>query len=134
MIVSNIFEMTVHAVLDRGIANKECIAIQANQTLNLGQYGIMLGYYTGTNGALPIRDNLFWFGDGIVEQGDWIFIYTGYGTPTQTKATDNVHNVYSLFWGRYNTIFANSNITPILFRADAVAVHPSPSDVPQLSY
>ncbi|MBO2629534.1 hypothetical protein [Shewanella algae] len=133
MMVSDVIEMTVHTVLHRGVANEECIAIQVNQTLNLGQYGLMLGHYAGTNGAFPYRDNLFWFGDGIVQQGDWIFIYTGNGSPTQTYATDNIHKIYSLFWGKQNTVFANSNVVPILFRVDAVAVPLPPGDVPQLS-
>lgn len=132
MIVSGITELTVSTVLDRGIPNKECIAIMANQTINLGQYGVMLGQYSGLNSAVPFRDNLFWFGDAVVEAGDWIFIYTGLGSPTKSRSTDDKYDVYSTFWGRNSTMFANSNVVPMLFRIDAVNVPTPPENSPQL--
>ncbi len=132
MRVSDMFELKVTTVLERGKPNQECVAIQVNQSINLGQYGIMLGQYSGENGVLPFRDNLFWFGDGLVTEGDWVFIHTGAGTPSQTKATDNIHNIYSLFWGRSHTLFADSNVVPLLFRVDAVDMPLPPSNAPQL--
>ena len=132
MIVSDITDLTVSTVLERGVPNKECIAIQVNQAINLGQYGVMVGQFSGFNSAVPFRDNLFWFGDGIVEAGDWIFIYTGLGTPTKSRSTDDKYNVYSTFWGRSSTIFANSNIVPMLFRLDAVNIPLPPGNSPQL--
>jgi len=132
MRVSDIYELKVMAVLERGIANKECIAIQAKQTINLGQYGIMLGQFSGDNGVFPFRDNMFWFGDGIISEGDWILIYTGSGTPTTNKSVDNIHNTYTVFWGRTHTLFADSNVVPLLFRVDAVDIPIPPSNTPQL--
>lgn len=132
MIVSDLTELSVSTVLERGIPNKESIAIQVNQTINLGQYGVMLGQFSGLNSALPFRDNLFWFGDGVVEAGDWIFIYTGLGSPTKYRSADDKYNVYSTFWGRNSTLFANSNVVPMIFRVDAVNVPNPPQNSPQL--
>jgi len=133
MIVSEIDELSVITILKNGIPNEECIAINVNQDINLGQYGIMLGSFNANNTATPFRDNMFWFGDGIVNKGDWLFIYTGYGEPTQTKGIDGIHESYSLFWGKANTIFANTNVVPILFRVDAVDILNPPANVPQIS-
>ena len=69
MIVSNLNELTIMAVLERGVPNEECIAIMANERINLGQHGIMLGLYAQLNSAIPFKDHLFWFGDGFVEKG-----------------------------------------------------------------
>lgn len=132
MIVGDITELTLMAVLERGTPNKECIAIQVNESINAGQYGIMLGIYTGSKMAKPIQDNLFWFGDGFVESGDWIFIYTGEGEPIMSKTQDEQNHIYSLFWGKQATIFANTNIVPILFRIDAVDVLTPPENVAQI--
>jgi hypothetical protein len=132
MIVSNLTELTLMAVLDRGVPNNECIAIKANERLNLGQYGIMLGVYSHLNSAIPVKDHLFWFGDGFIEKDDWIFIYTGTGTPRKTAATNGISNIYTVFWGKQTTIFADTNIVPLLFRVDAVDVISPPANLPQI--
>jgi hypothetical protein len=132
MIVSDLNELTIMAVLERGRPNKECIAIQANERVNLGQYGIMLGIYTQHNTAIPYKDHMFWFGDGYIGKGDWIFIYTGMGEPRKTSSSDGTSNIYTVFWGKSQTVFANSNIVPLLFRVDAVTVLSPPENRPQL--
>ncbi len=132
MRVGDIIDLKIIAVLDKGSPNKECIAIQAIEEANLGQYGIMLGMYSGGEGLVPFRDNLFWFGDGIVNKGDWIFIYTGAGEPRESKTADQKNNVYSIFWGKSITVFANPVIAPLLFRVDAVDILLPPENVPQI--
>ena len=132
MIVATITELEVIAIVERGVPNKESIAIKAKESVNLGQYGIMLGTYSHSNAAFPFQDILFWFGDGLVENGDWIFVNTGEGRATSSKTFDQQHNVYSLFWGKRTTVFANSHVVPILFRVDAVHVLSPPTNLPQI--
>jgi hypothetical protein len=134
MIVSDITELTVMAVLERGVPNEECIAIQSNERLNLGQYGIMLGVYSQFNSAVPFKDHLFWFGDGFIEKGDWLFIFTGSGEPRKSTTTDGNNNLFTVFWGKPTTVFANSNIVPVLFRVDAVTVPSPPGDQLQIEH
>ena len=132
MIVSNLAELEVIAILERGVPNDECIAIRANERTNLGQYGVMLGFYSQHNATLPFRDNLFWFGDGFIEKDDWVFIYTGIGEPRKSKTKNGANNIYTIFWGREKTVFANTNIVPLLFRVDAVDILLPPEDLPQI--
>lgn len=133
MIVAGITELMVVTVLKRGVPNEECIAIQANERVNLGQYGVMLGAYSRDSTVLPFNDNLFWFGDGFVEKGDWIFIYTGSGKPRQSKTQNQSNNVYSIFWGKLTTVFANTTVVPLLFRVDAVDILTPPDNLPQVA-
>lgn len=128
MIVDDLVELSVIRVFERGVANKECIAILVNETTNMGQYGMMLGVAQGTNSAVPVYDQLFWFGDGVAQKGDWIFVYTGSGKPRTTRTTDNLSNIYTVFWGKPTTVLANSYIVPILFRVGAVEVGSPPVD------
>ena len=131
MIVNSVTEMTIMEILDRGVPNKECIGIRINQRVNLGQYGIMLGRYAHSKMAIPIQDHLFWFGDGLVDEGDWIFIGTGEGTPKISATLDQLRKIYTVFWNKPNTVFANTNIVPLLFRIDAVDVLEPVEDKPQ---
>ncbi len=130
MIVGLIQELSIVEVYDRGVPNRECIAIAVNETLNLGQYGIMLGVRGPTGYAFPIKDNLFWFGDGIVNSNDWLFLYTGAGNPKSNQIPNTQHYTYTLHWGRRTTILSNHEIVPILFRVDAVLVQAPPVALP----
>ena len=132
MIVQNITELTVTGIYDRGVPNRECIGLQVNVEVDLGRFGLMLGRYTDPHSALPYFDNLFWFGDGVVKRGDWLFVYTGSGKPRNSKASNGVNDIFCLFWGRPTTLFAETSIAPILFRVDAVSVLALPTNQPQL--
>ena len=98
MIVGMLNELTVISILNRGLPNQESIAIRVNDSIDLGQYGIMLGMYSHLKLAMPFQDSLFWFGDGLVIKGDWIFVNTGDGQPRTSKTVDQQNNIYTVFW------------------------------------
>jgi len=121
MIVGDIFEFMV-SVYDQGIPNRERIVLYANETVNTGQYGLMVGILATGNTAFPIPDNLFWFGDAIINKGDWIFIYTGPGEAKLTEIPNSTNKMYSVHWGRSKTVLNHQDLVPILFRVDAVQI------------
>jgi hypothetical protein len=128
MMVATIEELTIMSVLDRGIPNRECIAIRANENVNLGQFGLMVGVYGGEGkGAWPLKDNLLWFGDGWIKKDDWLFVHTGSGHPQVTHGTNGAETLYSIYWGREHTVFHADKLVPILFRVDAVNVEDPPT-------
>lgn len=131
MIVNIVTEITVVGVFDRGIPNQERIVLRVNDTVNLGQYGLMVGVRGGNGAAFPIRDNLLWFGDGFVNSGDWIFVYTGPGEPRATTLPNTQERLYSLHWGRTQTMLHHRDVVPILFRVDAVQVPQEVASLPK---
>lgn len=133
MIVNDITELSIVDVLGRGVPNEESIALRVKERVNLGQYGIMLGVHSHSRLARPLQDSLFWFGDGMVDEGDWIFVNTGDGESRVTKSTDQLNSIFSVFWNKASTVFANSNVVPILFRVDAVDILEPPANVPQIT-
>jgi hypothetical protein len=92
----------------------------------MGQYGVMLGIRAEPGWAIPIPDNLFWFGDGLVSKGDMLFLYTGPGEPRVSELPSLKIKTYVLHWGRKQTILTLPDIVPILCRLDAVFVHTEP--------
>lgn len=133
MIVADLPELKLFPVADRGIPNQERIPIQVLKPTDMGSFGLLVGMSFYHKVATPIQDHLFWFGDGLVNTGDWILLYTGSGTPrTDDWATPPGSKVYSLHWGRPTTMFANTSVVPILFAVQGVDVGVSPSDLPQL--
>lgn len=133
MIVGDLPELNVVSILDRGVPNKECIAISVERTINLGQFGIMLGQQSADGTAVPYFDHLFWFGDGVVNVGDWLFVFTGSGTPRKGKARNGTNDVFSVYWGKPTTVFASTIVAPILFRVDAVDILMPQPNLPQIA-
>lgn len=130
MMLSYVAELSLITVLERGIPNRECVALKARQPTQMGQFGLMVGWAQPGGSAIPLKDHLFWFGDAFVAANDWVMIYTAVGTP-------RVHDwqgakVYSLHWGRPTTLFANPAVVPILFRMDAIETQKPPVDQPQV--
>jgi hypothetical protein len=133
MIVADLQELKLFPVADRGVPNQERVPIQVLRTTDMGQFGLLVGISSYQKLATPVQDNLFWFGDGLVNAGDWILLYTGSGTArTDDWTTPPGSKVYSVHWGRPTTIFANSSVVPILFAVQGADVGLSPSDLPQL--
>ena len=134
MMVGNISELRVAGVFDRGVANQERIVILANQIVNMGQFGLILGIRQQGAFAYPIRDNFYWFGDGYVNVGDWIFVYTGPGeSRTSELPGGSSGKLYSLHWGRNETILGLPEVVPILFRVDAVEIFTETLTLPSAS-
>lgn len=119
----------VLGVQDAGIPNSERIAIRADALVDLSRFGILLVWRMGNSG-IPIRDSFFWFGSGLVMQGDWVFVYTAPGSPNRTTIPNTPNSVYSVHWGRTSTIFQDRNIGPALIRMDSVQF---PFEVPSMA-
>lgn len=131
MIVGLITELSIVGVFSRGIANEERIVIRANEMIQIGQYGVMIGVRLGQMFASPVQDNLLWFGDGILNKGDWIFIYTGPGNARVTDLPNSQEKLYSIHWGRERTFLSSTDLVPVLFRVDAVQVAESMQSLPK---
>jgi hypothetical protein len=123
--------VNIVGVFDRGMPNQERIVLLVNEPVDMGQYGILLGVRAQGRFAYPIRDNFYWFGDGFVSKGDWIFVYTGPGESRTAELPNNRQKLYSVHWGRDKTILHQSEIIPILFRVDAVDVHLEMQETPK---
>jgi hypothetical protein len=125
-------ELELYPVDDRGKPNSERIAVLVRETTDMGKYGIMLGHKNSDGSATPFQDNMFWFGPGTVHPGDWLLVYTGKGEAKSVDWEQPETKLHTVHWGKEKTIFANTNLVPILFRMDAVNIGKSPADLPQL--
>jgi hypothetical protein len=127
--------LTIYNVEDRGIPNRERIPIYVQKSTALTNYGIIIGQIQGDRGIVPYRDNLFWFGEAFVNAGDWILLYTGSGKFREDPLNNSIHNkVYSIHWGKPQTVFAASNVTAAIFQFNSVCIAPTPTNAPQPNY
>ncbi len=76
----------------------------ANELFNMGKFGVLLGIGQQNRTAFPIRDNFYWFGEGFVRKGDWIFLYTGPGEARTVEVPNTTEKIYSIHWSREKTV------------------------------
>lgn len=132
MIIEGISELTIFDVLRRGQPNEERVAIRVEEPVGMGQFGILIGKLNEDRTVTPYLDNMFWFGNGDVQRDDWLFIYTGAGDAKARKSIDGKSNVYTLYWAKKTTSFAQSDMVPVLFRMGGIEIAYPEGDVPQL--
>lgn len=122
MIIYSIDELQLVGVFDPGVANLERIVLRVAERIDLGHYGLMLGVRGTEGAAFPLRDNLLWFGNGWVNKDDWLFVYTAPGEGRVTNLPNADSKLFSIHWGKKQTVFQNRDLLPILFRMDGVQV------------
>ena len=130
MIVGAISELTVVGVFDRGVPNRERIVLQANEIVDMGQFAFLLGLRQQQGAAVPLRDNFFWLGSGFVSRGDWIFVYTGPGEVRMNNLPGTTEKLYTVHWGRTQTVLNVPEVVPVLIRFGAVHVPAEPRALP----
>lgn len=126
MIMFNIDELQLYGVYDSGIPNLERIVIRVLQSVDMGEFGLMLGIRGHGGSAIPIQDNMLWFGHGYLSAGDWIFVYTSPGQAKVIDVPNTEGRIVSVHWGKSVTIFNGPEFLPILFRIGAIQVPPVP--------
>jgi hypothetical protein len=128
-------DLTLVGVFDRGIANKERIVLRATKATEMAQYGIIVAWNPlGANTvSQPYNDFFFWFGDGVVQGGETIFVYTGKGEPRKTTVEGTSNVAYVVHWNRPTTLFADSRVVPLVITIGQLIVPGAPLNALQLS-
>ena len=120
-------ELQIVGVWDRGIPNKERIAIKTYRTTNLVDYFLFLGVPVGNQTAVPLTDNVLHLGQsimGVIEPPTWVIVYTGPGETKLTTIKPSGESALVLHWGKKETALHNPNVVPVLLSAEGIFVSP----------
>jgi hypothetical protein len=121
MMQGNLSELELWGVYDPGLPNLERIVLRVAEHVDMASFALIIGRDLPGGNSLPLQDNFFWFGNAFLNPGDWVFIYTGAGTPAFEQLAENSQNkIYTLYWNRKQTIFHMPYIRPVLIRMDAI--------------
>jgi len=114
-------DLSVVGIFDSGVANLERVVLRANGHVELASY-LLLVALRGQAGAgsIPLRDNVLWLGNSSVEDGDWVYVYTGPGVAQSNDLPNNPNKVVSLYWGKNQTIFQATHLTAALVKIEHV--------------
>jgi hypothetical protein len=122
MIIPNIPEIQLIGVADPNIPNKERIVMKAQDNIDLGEYGLIVGFKNDQSVVLPLKDYFFWFGNVEVEAFSWIFVYTGYGQFQRTRLSGTQELAYTMHWGKQITVFTNVDLVPIIIKMSNILI------------
>jgi hypothetical protein len=130
-----LYPLILHSipVLDRGVPNRECVALRATQTVDLANYAIFVGIKMASGKAIPVIDHFFWFGNNIIQRDDWVFVYTRNGTKSYEPITDRPANkLLRLYWARTTVLFQNADVVPVVIRMEDIQIGHVPLQKPAL--
>jgi hypothetical protein len=135
IVLANVSELTLLGVADRGIANKERVILRANQDVDMSPFALLAGLNLGAAGrdnpTQPLNDHFFWFGDAVIDKGDFILVYSGQGDSVKTTLEGSDDPAYVLHWNKPTTLFARTLVVPVLVRIGAFSIVQPPADQPQ---
>ena len=133
--IKRIETLEIVDVQHHGVPNDERIAIYVHKSCNLADYCLILTFPTPEGGSVPVKDHMLWFGQGMVQSGDWIFVYTAAGATTilpnpapQPPGTVPLR-IINMHWGKNHTIFQNRALCPMLIEiaGTGMMIPPAPA-------
>jgi hypothetical protein len=97
-------KLEIIKIIDRGIALKERLWLRVLNDTDLSFYIVFNTIYLSTNSISSTQKNAYWFAPQKVKTGDYIILYTGSGTPSNSKNADGTTN-YFFYWGLPTTVW-----------------------------
>ena len=106
------------SILDGALPNRERIMLKVNYQDNSGLYIALLTTEIANNTISNIPKNVYWFPNQEVQNGDYIFLYTGIGS--NTKFSNRLGTTsYNFYWNSKLTLFNNQSDSIVLIKADS---------------
>jgi len=101
-------------VKDNGDLAKERIILKALERVDIGRYLLCDSTYNDDGTVSNKLRHTFWFPDKVIEEGDFVALYTKFGADSQhdNKAETTTHYFY---WGLDRPIWNKSGDGAVLF-------------------
>lgn len=110
-------KLELRSIQDRGIAGKERIVMKARSKLDVGQFAMLQAGYS--NGGVNSETNdCYWFPDKIIEEGDWVVLYTKAGRDKE-KIQKSGATAHFFYWGRDSSKWKSKSLVPVILQVDS---------------
>ena len=105
------------SIQDRGVIGKERIVMKALSKFDVGQFAVIEAGYSG--GSVNTATNgCYWFPDKIVEEGDWVILYTKSGEDKE-KVQRSGKTAHFFYWGKELPKWKNEKWVPVVLQVDS---------------
>jgi hypothetical protein len=113
-----VLELSFIGVEEPGVPGRERLVFRPSEPVNLGRFGILLGFVNPDGSKHLLTDHFFWFGVGEVAPPSWIIVFTAEG---EDFCGDwKGQKVHTFHWGKKHTLFHRNDVLPILFKNAAI--------------
>lgn len=110
-------KLELRSIQDRGIVGKERIVMKALSKLDVGQFAVLQAGYS--DGVVNTSTNdCYWFPDKIIEQGDWIVLYTKSGKD-KGKIQKSGVTAHFFYWGKDVSKWKGRSWAPVVLQVDS---------------
>lgn len=94
-------------IIDRGIPNKERLHLRVLEDANLSYYIVFATTYLSPQAISNLQRHAYWFAPKNVKAGDEVVLYTGSGSPSESKIALGLpgRTAHFFFWGLPNTVW-----------------------------
>jgi hypothetical protein len=110
-------KLSIEKILDKGVSTKERLWLRALADCDLNFYLVLNTVYVTPNSIKTSPKHTYWFSKKPVKAGDYIVLYTGKGTESETKNKDG-STTYFLYWGFDNPIWKNVGDCAVLLELE----------------
>lgn len=119
-------KLELRSIQDRGIADKERIVMKALSNLDVGQFAVIeAGFSNG--GVNTSTGDCYWFPDKVVEEGDWVVLYTKPGEDKE-KIQKSGATAHFFYWGKNSPKWRVQTRAPVILQVDSWDFIPPESD------
>jgi hypothetical protein len=110
--------LTLHGIIDRGLANKERVHISVVLPANLSYYAILETRSIDGQTIVALGRQIYWFTALVVNPGDQVILYSCPGKNSSVRRPDGKMNHF-FYWGFTKTIWHDLGARVVLFELNA---------------
>ncbi len=111
-------KLEIADIIDRGIPNKERLWLRVKADADLIYYAVLATEYLAEHAISSVPRHVYWFVKKDVKAGDYVVLYTGKGTASETSNQAG-GKTYFLFWGLGTTIWNKAADCAVLYEINS---------------
>jgi hypothetical protein len=133
VVVPVIAELRLLGAFDRGVPNRERITLRVQgQSVNLGNYFLILASQRQPYSAAPIPNQSLWLGEMALEPWTWLHVFTGHGSPRLTTQQKTGEAAYVMHWGNRAVLLKDEHVVPVILQVGGITVGHWAPPIPHL--
>ena len=110
-------KLTLKSIDGRGDLEKERIVMRAPSKMDVGQFAVIeAGYLDGMVNSST--KDCYWFPDKVVEEGDWVVLYTKAGKDKE-KIQKNGAKAHFFYWEKSSSKWGGGSRVPVILQIDS---------------
>lgn len=115
-------ELRIVAIRDRGVPDRERVAIRVERDASLGDYLLITGSWTPAGTIRPSKREFFNFPDEEVLAGSWVILYTGFGVRRHTTIDATGDPALVLHWQQPSVLLRDLDVTVAILEIMGIAL------------